>query len=426
MRLIKVKLPAMGEGVFEATITQWMVSVGDKVKEDDSLVEIATDKVDSEVPAPISGLIKEILVQADEVAKVGQDLLVIQADVENNEESVQEGIISVDTKAESAEYQTEKVELNYDSQKPSIPFKLANGQFLSPLVRRIADKEEISINELNELVGTGINGRITKDDVLRYINVSVSSNVKAVKPDTHIVNSSESVEIIEMSRMRSMIAENMVKSKQVAPHVTSFHEVDVTSIVKWRDQNKASFQKKYGQKLTFTPIFIEAVALAIREYPLINVSVVNKQIHKKNNVNIGMATALPDGNLIVPVIKNADSLSLSGLATQVNDLSQRARTKKLKPDDIQSGTFTITNVGSFGNLSGTPIINQPEVAILAIGAIKKRPAVIETENGDLIGIRSQMILSISYDHRVVDGSLGGMFLKKVADILENFNQKREV
>ncbi len=424
MGLMKVALPAMGEGIFEATVTQWLVSVGDNVEEDDSLVEVATDKVDSEVPAPVSGIIKEILVQADEVAKVGQELVVIQTDAIDAGVANKDVIVAKEIVISSIESQSEEVNFLSDSQKPSIPFKLQSGQFLSPLVRRIADKEGVSLNQLNEIVGTGLKGRITKDDILNYINTKPISDKSAIKPVKINTHDSQSVEVIEMSRMRSIIAENMVKSKQTAPHVTSFHEVDVTSIVSWRNQHKEAFLKKHGQKLTFTPIFIEAVALAIKEYPLINVSVVNNQIHKKTNVNIGMATALPDGNLIVPVIKNADSLSLSGLATQVNDLSQRARTKKLKPDEIQGGTFTITNVGSFGNLSGTPIINQPEVAILAIGAIKKRPAVVETENGDLIGIRSQMILSLSYDHRVVDGSLGGMFLKKVADILEGFSPER--
>lgn len=419
MTIEKVLLPAMGEGIFEATITQWLVNEGDRVEEDDSLVEIATDKVDSEVPAPVSGVIKEILVKNNGVAKIGEPIVIIETENAENLSKETEEKKSIDTiKAEEQETPIVHQAESY-IKPPLIPHKLSNGAFLSPLVRRIAEQENITENQLLEISGTGLSNRITKDDVLAYIEQVREGNSVKQTPSFD-----SSVEIIEMSRLRSLIAENMVKSKQTAPHVTSFHEVDVTNIVNWRNKVKNEFQKKYNQKLTFTPFFVEAVAMAIREFPLINVSVVGNQIHRKTEVNIGMATAMPDGNLIVPVIKNADALSLSGLAHQVNDLANRARNKQLKPDEIQGGTFTITNVGAFGNLSGTPIINQPEVAIIAVGAIKKRPAVVETSQGDMIAISHQMVLSLSYDHRVVDGSLGGLFLKKVADILEAFNQDR--
>lgn len=421
MGIEKVILPAMGEGIFEATITQWLVKPGDSVEEDDSLVEIATDKVDSEIPAPVSGVIKELLVQTNEIAKIGQAIVLIEAEDVNIADSDN---LSVDDELSHMPILESKTN-EFDSKLKTliIPHKLANGAFLSPLVRRIAEQENISEERLLSFKGTGINNRITKDDIIAILNKASEEQSQAIQLET-ASESDQLVEIVEMTRMRSLIAENMVKSKQAAPHVTSFHEVDVTNLVTWRNRVKDSFLTKYNQKLTFTPIFIEAVALAIKEYPMINVSVVGNQIHKKNNVNIGMATALPDGNLIVPVIKQAELLSLSGLAEKVNDLALRARNKRLKPHEIQGGTFTITNVGSFGNLSGTPIINQPEVAILAVGAIKKRPAVIETTQGDLIGIRHQMILSMSYDHRVVDGSLGGLFLKKIADILESFKADR--
>jgi 2-oxoglutarate dehydrogenase E2 component (dihydrolipoamide succinyltransferase) len=422
MEQIKVILPAMGEGIFEATLTQWLVDEGAEIVEDDSLVEIATDKVDSEVPAPASGRVVKILVPAGEIAKIGQEIAIIETSAKTNTKSVN---ITVDNDLQpvNSEAPAEPFFKNNTDENsyPSIPFKLNSGLFLSPLVRSIAHKEGIVVNDLEKIKGTGVGDRITKNDILLWLNKKEFSAPNAQESMPETVNYKMGVELIEMTRLRKLIAENMVRSKQVSPHVTSFHEVDVTAMVSWREKYKATFQERFGQKLTYTPIFIEALVRAIKKYPMINVSVEGTQILVKKQVNIGMATALPDGNLIVPVIHNADTLSISALAGKVNDLAVRARSKRLQPTEIQGGTFTITNVGTFGNLSGTPIINQPEVAILAIGAIKKRPAVIETPQGDLIGIRHQMILSMSYDHRVVDGSLGGMFIKQVADNLESFD-----
>lgn len=422
MGQIKVILPAMGEGIFEATITQWLVEEGNPVSEDDSLVEIATDKVDSEVPAPASGILEKILIPVGEVAKIGQEIAILK--VESDVEDVPKPVAETPIKSEElipVEFNSVEKLVEEQMVHPDIPFKLNSGVFLSPLVRSIAYKEGISISELETIPGSGVGNRITKDDVLNYLNSNASQIKDISKPVASAESAVGGVEVLEMDRMRKLIAEHMVRSKQVSPHVTSFHEVDVTEMVTWREKNKDEFQKRYGQKLTFMPIFIDAVVRAIKKYPMINVSVDGTRILLKKQVNIGMATALPDGNLIVPVIQRADELSISGLAAKVNDLAQRARDKQLQPNEIQGGTFTITNVGTFGNLSGTPIINQPEVAILAVGAIKKRPAVIETLKGDLIGIRHQMILSLSYDHRVVDGSLGGMFIKQVADNLEAFD-----
>lgn len=423
MGTIKITLPAMGEGIFEATITQWLVAEGDRVEEDDSLVEVATDKVDSEIPSPNTGILQKIIVPAGEIAKIGQEIAIISINEDDEPEEKPETQTDVsESETVQADRRVQADQLNIE--KPGIPHKLDDGAFLSPLVRSIADKENISAQELTKIKGTGLAGRITKDDVLEYLNGNTNKTIEEkslsiTAPEQKVVPT-ESVQVIEMDRMRKLIADHMVKSKQLSPHVTSFHEVDVTNIVQWRNKNKQNYQERYGQKLTYTPIFIEAVVKAIKKYPMINVSVDGSQILVKKNVNIGMATALPDGNLIVPVIHGADDLSLSGLTSRVNDLANRARNKQLQPAEIQGGTFTVTNVGTFGNLSGTPIINQPEVAILALGAIVKRPAVIETPNGDTIGIRHQMILSMSYDHRVVDGSLGGMFIKQVADNLEAF------
>ncbi len=420
MGQIKVILPAMGEGIFEATITQWMVVEGSQVNEDDSLVEIATDKVDSEVPAPVSGILKRILVPVGTIAKIGQEIAIIEVKGEGDKS---EGSTKIETETVKPVHENTFENSSFDSETvpeyPTVPITLDSGVFLSPLVRSIAHKEHITVKELEQIKGTGVGKRLTKDDVLAYLTSNQNPQVTQQPPSQ--TKSSDSIEILEMNRMRILIADNMVRSKQVSPHVTSFHEVDVTNMVVWREKNKDEFQKRFGQKLTFTPIFIDAVVRAIKKYPMINVSVEGSKILVKKQVNIGMAAALPDGNLIVPVIHGADNLSISGLAAKVNDLANRARTKHLIPAEIQGGTFTITNVGTFGNLSGTPIINQPEVAILAIGAIKKRAAVIETEHGDLIGIRQQMILALSYDHRVVDGSLGGMFLKQIADNMESFD-----
>ncbi len=433
MAKIEIELPPMGEGITEATITKILKKTGDFVEEDEALVEIATDKVDSEITAPEPGTIEKILFAEGDEVPVGAVVAILQSSSEssadtqqNNEkkEQVQESL--VETKKIAVEQPKQE-----STEQQNILFvnKTPAGKFISPLVRNIAHKEGLSLEELDNISGTGLEGRITKEDILKYLsnkeNKQVSIAQTTVGQSVQMPQSG-SVEIIEMDRMRKLIAGHMIQSKQTSAHVTSFIEVDVTNIVLWRNKVKDAFFKKYGEKITFTPIFIEAAVQALRDFPMINVSVDGDKIIKKNFINIGMATALPSGNLIVPVIKSAGELNLLGLTKAVNDLAVRARNNKLKPDEIQGGTFTITNLGSFGNITGTPIINQPEVAILAVGAIKKKPAVIESPQGDMIGIRQLMIVSMSYDHRVVDGALGGMFIKRFADILEQFNPDREI
>ncbi|MCG7281665.1 2-oxo acid dehydrogenase subunit E2 [Chryseobacterium taklimakanense] len=439
----KLLLPSMGEGVMEATIISWLFNEGDSVKEDDSVVEIATDKVDSDVPTPVSGKIVKILKQKDEVAKVGEAIAILEiaGEGETVAQQPQQPKTAEEVKTELPQPTAEDIrELEKPLQnQPAAEF--SGDLYLSPLVKSIAQQENISETELKSIKGSGLEGRITKEDILAY--VSNRGQVKAepkvdqtraaqpvqaeIAPVQAVpVKVGEGDEIIQMDRVRKIIADAMVNSKRISPHVTSFIETDVTNVVKWRAKNKAIFEKREGEKLTFMPIFVKAVVKAIQDYPLINVSVDGDKIIKKKNINIGMATALPDGNLIVPVIKNADQLSLSGLAKAINDLAHRARNKKLKPEDTQGATYTISNVGSFGNLMGTPIIPQPQVAILAIGAIVKKPAVLETADGDVIAIRQLMFMSHSYDHRVVDGSLGGMFLKHVHDYLENWDLNTEI
>ncbi|KYH05090.1 2-oxoglutarate dehydrogenase [Chryseobacterium cucumeris] len=431
----KLLLPSMGEGVMEATIITWLFNEGDNVKEDDSVVEIATDKVDSDVPTPVSGKIVKILKQKDEVAKVGEAIAILEIEGE--------GAASEEVKTETPAA-TPDAETLKTIEEPLQTVAASNVEFsgdlyLSPLVKSIAQQENISETELKSIKGSGLEGRITKEDILAYVAnrgskpaqqaapvQTASTPQPAVSAPAATIPVSAGDEIIPMDRMRKIIAENMVKAKQIAPHVTSFIETDVTNVVKWRNKNKAVFEKREGEKLTFMPIFVKAVVKAIQDFPMINVSVNGENIIKKKNINIGMATALPDGNLIVPVIKNADQLSLSGLAKAINDLAYRARNKKLRPEDTQGATYTISNVGSFGNLMGTPIIPQPQVAILAIGAIVKKPAVLETADGDVIAIRNLMFMSHSYDHRVVDGSLGGMMLKHVHDYLENWDLNTEI
>ena len=428
----KLLLPSMGEGVMEATVTNWLYNEGDSVTEDDSVVEIATDKVDSDVPTPVSGKIVKILIQKDEVAKVGEPIAILEIAGEENATN------SVETPKET----TPVVEIIQELEKPlaktSAPQEFSGEVYLSPLVKSIAQEENISETELQSIKGTGLEGRITKEDILAYVkNRGNQVNVEVKKEQTQTFTTPQTSnsptlpistgdEIIPMDRVRKIIAEAMVNSKKTSPHVTSFIETDVTNVVKWRTKHKDAFEKREGQKLTFMPIFVKAVVKAIQDFPLINISVDGDKIIKKKNINIGMATALPDGNLIVPVIKNADQLSLSGLAKAINDLAYRARNKKLKPEDTQGATYTISNIGSFGNLMGTPIIPQPQVAILAIGAIVKKPAVLETKDGDVIAVRQKMFMSHSYDHRVVDGSLGGMFLKHVHDYLENWDLDTEI
>jgi 2-oxoglutarate dehydrogenase E2 component (dihydrolipoamide succinyltransferase) len=437
MTKIEIMIPAMGEGITEATITQFLKKEGDFVEEEESIVEIATDKVDSEIPAPQSGKIAKLLFSEGDVAQVGDVVAILIPEGEEiNEEEL---TVSESVKLEEEkviEVVKEKISAEIEAE-PKIVSKTENGSFISPLVRKIAQEENISLEELNQLEGSGENKRITKKDILQFIGNRSSKTTEKVKqvvapvspspaPANHQSYSGENVEIIEMDRMRKLIAQYMVQSKQVSPHVTSFIDVDVTGLVQWRNKVKNEFLQKEGQKLTFTPIFVEAVSQALKDYPMVNVSVDGDKIIRKKFINIGMATALPSGNLIVPVIKSADEKNLVGITKQVNDLAERARTNKLQPDEIQGSTFTITNLGAFGSTTGTPIINQPEVAILAVGAIKKKPAVIETPQGDTIGIRNIMVLSLSYDHRVVDGALGGMFLKRVAEYLENFDTERKI
>lgn len=434
MAKVNIVLPAMGEGVIEATIIKWLVRDGTVVKEDDPLVEVATDKVDSEVPAPASGTVLEINVREGDVVRVGEVIAVMENDavadpgdsvkIEKEVERIRETINEV------------KHEKNAIAEiSGSMKSRTPSGKFLSPLVRSIAASEGISYSDLDSLKGTGMDGRITRDDIIGLVErrkskeeeqkaKAVSAALRADKPHERKktpASASGDDEIIEMGRVRKLIAEHMVMSKRTSPHVTSFIDADVTRLVIWRNGIKEKFLATNGQKLTLTPIFIDATARALQDYPMINISVDGDNIIRKKNINIGMATALPDGNLIVPVIRNANEKNLTGLARTVNDLAERARNNSLKPDEITGGTFTVTNFGSYNNLSGTPIINQPQAAILGTGAVRKMPAVIETPDGDVIAIRHIMILSLSYDHRVIDGALAGRFLGRLKEILENYS-----
>jgi len=465
MAIVDLVMPKMGESIMEATILKWHKQPGDHVKMDETVLEIATDKVDTEVPSTAQGIIEQILYNVNEVVPVGTVIAKIKTEVE-------EGIShkpqptshrQQEIEQENSEYGKEEVGTvspsnatsNYKPQTNN-----SNGRFYSPLVLNIAASEGVSMTELETIPGTGNEGRVTKKDILQYVSQrksGVLSRKSAVNsrssrtpseesaivqddavyetpslttrhlpPDSYQVTSySGNVEIIEMDRMRKLIAEHMVRSKHTSAHVTSFTEADVTNIVMWREKVKKEFEKREGTKITFTPLFIETVVHCIKKFPLINSSVEGDRILVKKDINIGMATALPNGNLIVPIIKHADQLNLVGLTKQVNGLADNARNGKLKPDDTQGGTFTLTNVGTFGSLMGTPIINQPQVAILAVGAIKKRPVVVETPHGDSIAIRHMMYLSLSYDHRIIDGSLGATFLTSVANELENFNPHRD-
>ncbi|TKC58602.1 2-oxo acid dehydrogenase subunit E2 [Pedobacter hiemivivus] len=444
MAQYELLLPKMGESVAEATIIKWVKQPGDKIEMDDTILEIATDKVDSEVPSPVAGRLVKQLFKEDDIVQVGAVIAIIETDMD----------ASVSTEAVAAPVAApEKVSEPVIENIPGLEqlsAENASDRFYSPLVKNIAAQEGIHLAELDGIAGTGSDGRLTKDDLLNYIQNKQGGKAPAVATNTApaapapVAQASAAAqpvkapapqaatsvsggdEIIEMDRMRKLIADHMTMSKQTSPHVTSFVEADVTNMVMWREKVKKNFEKRENEKITFTPIFVEAVSKAIKDFPMINVSVKGTQIIKKKDINIGMAAALPSGNLIVPVIKNADQLNLVGLTKSVNDLANRARNSKLKPDETQNGTFTLTNVGSFGNVMGTPIINQPQVAILAVGAIKKKPAVLETEFGDVIAIRHMMFLSLSYDHRVVDGALGGSFVRRVADYLENWDMNREI
>jgi 2-oxoglutarate dehydrogenase E2 component (dihydrolipoamide succinyltransferase) len=431
MARFELKLPKMGESVAEATITNWLKNVGETIEMDEAVLEIATDKVDSEVPSEVSGTLVEILFNVDDVVQVGQTIAIIETEG---------GAVAAapEVKIETPVAVAEVAKTVEAAKEVAAPADFSSSdKFFSPLVKNMAKAEGISLAELESIAGSGKDGRVNKEDILKYIanrgNQPVAEKVAVAAPVAQTPVTTEKVapsvnggdEIVEMDRMRKLISGYMVASVQTSAHVQSFIEVDVTNIVKWRDKVKSAFEKREGEKLTFTPIMMEAVAKALKDFPGMNISVDGDYIIKRKNINLGMAAALPNGNLIVPVIKNADQLNLVGMAKAVNDLGSRAKAGKLKPDDTQGGTYTVTNVGTFGSVFGTPIINQPQVGILALGAIRKVPAVIETPEGDFIGIRQKMFLSHSYDHRVVDGALGGSFVKRVADYLEAWDINRD-
>lgn len=417
----ELKLPSMGESVAEATITNWLKEVGDPIEAEETIAEVATDKVDTEVPCDVSGIVTKILFKVDEVVKVGEVMAIIETDGKTDNKT-NEPLAKAETPQQSAESLMQNITEIKETIAAPIDFS-SSERFYSPLVKSIAKKEGISLDELNHIQGTGLNNRVTKDDILGYLAHRTQKPSIFATPTSSFV---EGDERIEMSRMGKLIAEHMTMSKQTSAHVQSFTEVDVTRIWQWRNKVKKAFETREGEKFTFTPIFMEAVAKALVDFPMMNISVEGNTIIKKKHINIGMATALPDGNLIVPVIKNADALNLRGMAKIVNDLAVRARAGQLKPDEVKDGTYTVTNIGSFGNVFGTPIINQPQVGILAIGAIRKVPSVIETPEGDVIGIRYKMMLSHSYDHRVVNGALGGMFVQRVAEYLEKWDMNRNI
>ncbi len=448
MANVELKMPKMGESVHEATIIRWLKKEGEHVDADETVLEIATDKVDSEVPSTAAGTLSKLLFKDGDVVQVGTVIALIETGV--TAPASQNGHAT--EKAQPAE----KISQPQPAQAVAMANPVAacqqvttDGRFYSPLVRNIALTEGISQVELDALTGSGDGGRVTKKDILAFVELKKTGKISASRPQeiqsSPVVQAAPSapapapaststpatiisgdVEIVEMDRMRKLIADHMVMSKHTSPHVTSFVEADVTNLVMWRERVKKAFEKRENEKITYTPVFIEAIVKAIKDYPMVNVSVDGTKIIVKKNINIGMAAALPSGNLIVPVIRNADRLNMVGLTKTVNDLAARARANKLQPDEIQGGTFTVTNVGTFGNVMGTPIINQPQVAIMALGAIRKKPAVIETPQGDTIGIRHMMFLSLSYDHRVVDGMLGGSFLRRVADYLEQFDAGRDI
>ncbi len=444
MAQIEIRLPKMGESVTEAVITNWLKEVGDTVEMDEPLVEVATDKVDNELPSEAAGVLVQKLFEKDQTVQVGEVIAIISTDGSVGEDKD----VPVAEPAVAAAVVEQQVAQTVESVTDVSRIDTSSSsRFYSPLVKSIASRENIAVTELESIQGTGASGRVTKKDILAYLenrgSIIVSAqqastsgvvtstsngvNAQADKPKAKssiLINAQD--EIIEMDRMRRIIAENMVASKHTSPHVTSYVEADVTNIVNWRNRVKDSFEKREGEKITFTPIFIEAIVKAIKDFPMINISVDGTNIIKRGNINIGMAAALPSGNLIVPVIHNADRMNLFGITKAVNDLANRARQNKLKSDEISGGTYTITNVGSFGNVMGTPIIPQPQVAIMAVGAIRKMPAVIETPEGDMIAIRHKMFLSHAYDHRVVDGALGGQFVRRVADYLESFDTKTEI
>ena len=426
MASVEMLMPKMGESIIEGTILTWLKKEGDSIEADESVLEVATDKVDTEVPATHGGILKKILAKEGEVVAVGTAIAIIETNAEASNDSPAAPATAKEVLVQAAPALTASLITAAEPEAPS----QSDGRFYSPLVKSIAKEEGISTDELSRIPGSGAEGRVTKQDMLDYLaarsnghskNTGVTKTPPSISQPKAPASISGGDELIEMDRMRKMIASRMVESKRISAHVTSFVEADMTNIVLWRERNKEAYKAKYGEGITFTPFFIDAVAKAIRDFPMINISVEGDHILKKKDINIGMAVALPSGNLIVPVIRNADQLNIVGISKKVNDLANRARINKLTADDVTGGTYTVSNVGSFGNIMGTPIIAQPQVAILAIGAIVKKPAVVETPTGDVIAIRHKMFLSHTYDHRVVDGSLGGMFVRKVADYLEEFD-----
>lgn len=417
MAKVEILMPSMGESIFECTVLKWLVNEGDHVEIDDMILEVATDKIDTEIGSSHSGIITKFLVQDGDVALIGKPICEIETDSDYVPSK------PVDNVLEDEELYVEELENNIENINSSLnTLSSTNSRFYSPLVLNIAKKENISQAELDNIKGTGFEKRVTKDDILEFLNSKKQPKTFIQEPS--LISTGSEDQIVEMDRMRKMISQRMSESKRISPHVTSFMESDMTSVVNWRNKIKDSFIKEYKENLTFTPILIEAVVSALKKYPGINIQVEGENIIYKKDINVGMAVALPSGNLIVPVIHQADKYSLSQLAVKVNDLAKRARNNQLKPEELSGGTYTITNIGTFGNLAGTPIIMQPQVGIMAFGVIRKLPSVIETSEGDLIGIRQKMVISHSFDHRVVDGSLGGLFLKQVSDFLENFDPKR--
>jgi 2-oxoglutarate dehydrogenase E2 component (dihydrolipoamide succinyltransferase) len=437
MSKFEIVMPKLGESIQEGTITKWFVKEGDTIEEDDMLFEVATDKVDSEIPSPVDGVVAKILQKEDSLVPVGEVVAIINMEGEVDEDDTSgKDDETEQTDESSVESKTEKsTEVKSEEKENKAPSREMSNRFYSPLVRTIAKEENISAEELEKIEGSGANGRVQKKDILEYIENRKKSKTAEEQPLTRptlerkaapTVIAGEGDQVIEMDRVRKLIADHMVMSKQVSPHVTSVVEADVTDLVFWREKNKEAFQNKYGEKITFMPFFIEATAAALAEFPMVNSSVDGDKIILRKNINVGVAVAKPDGNLIVPVVKNAEQKNLVGLTKEMNRLANAARSNKLSADEIQGGTFTITNFGTFRNIIGTPIINQPQVGILATGSIEKKPAVIETPTGDAIAIRHKMFLSLSYDHRVVDGALGGAFLRKIADILEDFDINRTI
>jgi 2-oxoglutarate dehydrogenase E2 component (dihydrolipoamide succinyltransferase) len=422
-------MPKMGESIMEATILKWLKKPGDKIEQDESVLEVATDKVDTEVPSTHAGVLKEILAKEGEVVKVGKAIAIIATEAGATVAVTAPTPVVIEAKVEQTPAPVMAAVNGNGTTHPIAHDFKSSARFYSPLVKNIAKTENIAVAELETVPGTGAEGRVTKKDILAYVqNRKLGQSIAMTKSVAPLVPAviTPGDEVVPMDRMRKMIAERMVDSKRTSPHVTSYVEADVTNIVYWREKVKHEFQKKEGESITYTPIFIEAIVQAIKDFPMINIQVDGDRIIKKKEINIGMAVALPTGNLIVPVIKNANQYSLVGLTKAVNDLAKRARENKLKPDELSGGTFTVTNVGSFGNVMGTPIIMQPQVAIMAVGAIRKMPAVIETPYGDAIAVRHKMFLSHSYDHRVVDGALGGSFVRRVADYLEKFEVGRGI